>query len=215
MQLKKVTAVEVVSIAPIYPINGGIGSHIGLADGSEYDVNFASRTVMRHLLEHHGMDLEKYRKMFCRDWTSKQNVPVIIGQLGFMTCKMQHALWHGAPVYGYVRLDAIDRMVQEDGVGVVYLKGEKKIRTEQSLEALRQHYHLGVSALHVYATRWAEVAPNIAKRKSHMDRYAFADQFVKDTTENLIEDPATGEVTMSMKVEDLMRFVKWLRHLGD
>lgn len=215
MQLKKAAAVEVVFIVPFYLENGGVGSRIGLVDGSEYDVNFAARTVMRHVVEEHGMDLQKYRKMFCRDWTSKQNVPVIIGQLGFMTCKMQHARWHGAPVYGYVRLDAIDRMVQEDGVGVLYLQGGKKVTTAQSLEALQQHYHLGVSALHVYATRWAQLAPAIAKRKNYPSQPISIHQFVKDATETLVEDKATGEVTMSMHMADLMRFVKWLRQFEE
>ncbi len=127
----------------------GIGNRSTLLtmDNEEIVITPSPLSLMRKLLSSEGIDLTLYRKMSTQITTSKQSLPIVVDEQVFMTFKARHARVSGDQVYGYVRLDLVEQIVEVNGhteillVNGMRLLGEEKVASVQRHMAEAAYFH--------------------------------------------------------------------------
>ena len=119
----------------------GIGNRSTLLtmDNEEIVITPSPLSLMRKLLSSEGIDLTLYRKMSTQITTSKQSFPIVVGEQVFMTFKARRARVTGDQVYGYVRLDLVEQIVEVGGHTEIQLVNGMKLYGEEKAVRIQRH----------------------------------------------------------------------------
>ena len=119
----------------------GIGnrSTVLTMDNEEIVISPSPLSLMRKLLSSEGIDLTLYRKMSTQITTSKQSLPIVVGEQVFMTFKARRARVTGDQVYGYVRLDLVEQIVEVGGHTEIQLVNGMRLYGEEKAVRIQRH----------------------------------------------------------------------------
>ena len=119
----------------------GIGnrSTVLTMDNEEIVITKSPLSLIRKLLSSEGIDLTLYRKMSSHITTSKQSLPIVVGEQVFMTFKARHARVTGDQVYGYVRFELVEGIVEVNGSTEIHLVNGMKLLCEEKAASVQRH----------------------------------------------------------------------------
>ncbi len=137
---------DVVALAPFYEEGRGLCSRVYTADGQALVDSHGPLLILRRLLRRDGVDFAQFRKAQAKDSYVRQRRPIVWRGYAFMTCKMQRARVRGDEAYGYIRIDAVARIGEEAGVGVIVLKNGERLLTVQKAATVERYLASGVLA---------------------------------------------------------------------
>lgn len=119
----------------------GIGnrSKVLTMDNEEITIKQSPLSLIQKLLNSEGVDLRLCRKMSTHLTTSKQSLPIAVHDQVFMTFKARHARITGDQVYGYIRLDLVEGIVDVDGRAEIRLINGMRIIGEEKATSAQRH----------------------------------------------------------------------------
>lgn len=134
------------ALVPFYEDGKGLCSQIHTSDGQVLVDTRGPLLILRRLLRQDGLDFTQFRKAQAKDSHARQRLPIVWRGFAFMTCKMQHARVRGDEAYGYIRIDAVAGIKEEEHLGVVVLKSGERLSTVQKAAAVERYLASGVLA---------------------------------------------------------------------
>ena len=137
---------NVVALVPFYEDGKGLCSRIHTSDGQVLVDTRGPLLILRRLLRQDGLDFTQFRKAQAKDLHARQRLPIVWRGFAFMTCKMQHARVRGDEAYGYIRIDAVAGIKEEEQLGVIVLKSGERLSTVQKAAAVERYLASGVLA---------------------------------------------------------------------
>ncbi|MHB1683176.1 MAG: hypothetical protein ACYCYO_10215 [Bacilli bacterium] len=137
---------NVVALVPFYEDGKGLCSQIHTSDGQVLVDTRGPLLILRRLLRQDGLDFTQFRKAQAKDSHARQRLPIVWRGFAFMTCKMQHARVRGDEAYGYIRIDAVAGIKEEEQLGVIVLKNGERLPSVQKAAAVERYLASGVLA---------------------------------------------------------------------
>jgi len=137
---------NVVALIPFYEDGKGLCSRIHTSDGQVLVDTRGPLLILRRLLRQDGLDFTQFRKAQAKDSHARQRLPIVWRGFAFMTCKMQHARVRGDEAYGYIRIDAVAGIKEEEHLGVIVLKSGERLSSVQKAAAVERYLASGVLA---------------------------------------------------------------------
>jgi hypothetical protein len=134
------------ALVPFYEDGKGLCSQIHTSDGQVLVDTRGPLLILRRLLRQDGLDFTQFRKAQAKDSHARQRLPIVWRGFAFMTCKMQHARVRGDEAYGYIRIDAVAGIKEEEHLGVIVLKNGERLPSVQKAAAVERYLASGVLA---------------------------------------------------------------------
>lgn len=148
---------DVAALVPFYEEGRGLCTRVYKTDGQTLIDSRGPQLILRRLLHYEGLDFIKYRKAQARASHVRQCMPIVWRGYTFMTCKMQRARVRGDEAYGYIRIDAVAGIEEEERLGVILLKSGQRLPTVQKAATVERYLASGVLAS--YRAEAAEFRP--------------------------------------------------------
>ncbi len=130
---------DLVAVLPFYEDGCGIASRLWFADGSEVKDARGPKAIMRRALAAQGVDLRAYKKGHGETAYGDQYLPIVQDGLVFMMFKVLHPRVPGDEPFGYVRVQAVERVLERSGYGVLELYGNREVDTVVSAKTAQQY----------------------------------------------------------------------------
>lgn len=144
--MEKIIKSDILAIVPIYLSNRGDSTLIITKSGN-IELNQNIRTVIKNISKYYHLDLKEsnasYKEMFC----IKKNPPIpFTPEDIFVMVKTRKPLCHHDGAYGYVRIDAIEKIKFKKGKDTypqIILKNKETLEVLFSLATLEKHLSQG------------------------------------------------------------------------
>ena len=141
---------EIEALLPVYVKDKGNCTEIITTEAS-YTQNVTVETCIKKLADYYNISLYHNRINYGNELCITNKVPVVINEnLIYIYVNVREPMFNHDSAYGYLRLDSIKQVYQEDGHAVISMTSERIIKTRQSLKSLKKSILNGRLARDIY-----------------------------------------------------------------
>lgn len=141
---------EIEAMLPIYVKDKGNCTEIITAEAS-YIQNATIETCIKKLADYYNISLYHNRINYGNELGIINKVPVVINEnLVYIYVNVREPMFKHDAAFGYVDLNAVKQVYQENGYAAILMNSGRVIQTRQSLRSLRKSIFNGKLARDVY-----------------------------------------------------------------
>lgn len=142
--MERIFKKKILAIKPIYLKNIGNSSQIYTKENGQIEIHKTVKTVTRNLAKYYHLDLKEVRKTYGELLSQKKFPPLpFTARKIFISVKTRKPRLIHDGAYGYIRLNAIDRLARKEGKTLIYLNNGDKISSLSSLDTVRKRVNKG------------------------------------------------------------------------
>ncbi len=141
---------EIEAMLPVYVKDKGNCTEIITADAS-YIQSATIETCIKNLADYYNISLYHNRINYGNELGIINKVPVVINEnLVYIHVNVREPMFKHDAAFGYIDLNAVKQVYQEEGYAVILMNSGRIIQTRQSLKSLKKSILNGRLARDVY-----------------------------------------------------------------
>lgn len=141
---------EIEALLPVYVKDKGNCTEIISAEAS-YIQNVTVETCIKKLADYYNISLYHNRINYGNELCITNKVPVVINEnIIYIYVNVRKPMFSHDSAYGYLRLDSIKQVYQEDGHAVISMNSGRVLQTRQSVKTLKKSILNGRLARDIY-----------------------------------------------------------------
>lgn len=141
---------EIEAMLPVYAKDKGNCTEIITADTS-YIQNATIETCIKKLADYYNISLYHNRINYGNELGITNKVPVVINEnLVYIYVNAREPMFRHDAAFGYIDLNAIKQVYQEDGYATILMNSGRIIQTRQSVKSLKRSTLNGRLAKDIY-----------------------------------------------------------------
>lgn len=141
---------EIEALLPVYVKDKGNCTEIITAEAS-YIQSATVETCIKKLADYYNISLYHNRINYGKELCITNKVPVVINENQlYIYVNVREPMFNHDSAYGYLRLNSIKQVYQEDDCAVISMNSGRVIKTRQSLKSLKKGILNGRLARDIY-----------------------------------------------------------------
>lgn len=144
MEMEKYIGEGLMAFVPVYLDMRGNSTILYTSSSGEIEVYKSTRTFLNRLGKYFLLDLKESNKYYGELLGSNNGVPIPFNKDNiFIPIKVRKPISKNDGSLGYVNIKYIEKVGEEDGQGIVYLKSNIKIKSLNTMKTIEKHIKQG------------------------------------------------------------------------
>lgn len=135
---------EVVALIPKYKEDIGNCTEIIEEEKERYITKKPIKTCLKNMADHYCVNLKANRKVYGELLGIKNKVPIALSDKHVLIFfKARKPIFKNDGAYGYVDINFIENIYEEEKKVLISLKNGQEIKSEQEISSIRKNYSYG------------------------------------------------------------------------